>query len=192
MTAGTDSSKGDLYKKGQLLIRQGEEPRFMYYMHSGALEILSAPPEYEELHTDILLSKSKRVGTIKEKNLISGLSILFAEPYKKSIRAIEDSYVSKYPIKEGGFQQIVTDNTPLAVDILSNLFRRLELSIPDASRYANLYQNIARINDNICLRSRMVSMGRPGKEYFFLSMPLLSAMTNFASKLPGKLPPFRT
>ncbi len=159
MTPSTDSSKGDLVKKGQLLIRQGEEPRFMYYMHSGALEILSAPPEYEELHTDILLSKSKRVGTIKEKNLISGLSILFAEPYKKSIRAIEDSYVSKYPIKEGGFQQIVTDNTPLAVDILSNLFRRLELSIPDASRYTSLYQNIARINDNICLVYKALSQG---------------------------------
>ncbi|MCU0844262.1 MAG: cyclic nucleotide-binding domain-containing protein [Spirochaetes bacterium] len=159
MTPSTDSSKGDLVKKGQLLIRQGEEPRFMYYMHSGALEILSAPPEYEELHTDILLSKSKRVGTIKEKNLISGLSILFAEPYKKSIRAIEDSYISKYPIKEGGFQQIVTDNTPLAVDILSNLFRRLELSIPDASRYTSLYQNIARINDNICLVYKALSQG---------------------------------
>jgi CRP-like cAMP-binding protein len=59
MTPGNDSSKGDLYRKGQLLIRQGEEPRYMYYMHSGALEILSAPPEYEELHTDILLSRAK-------------------------------------------------------------------------------------------------------------------------------------
>ncbi len=159
MTSSNGSSKGDLFKKGQLLIRQGEEPRYMYYMHSGALEILSAPPEYEELHTDILLSKSKRVGTIKERNLISGLSILFAEPYKKSIRAIEDSYVSKYPIKEGGFQHIVIDNTPLAADVLSNLFRRLELSIPDASRYANLHQNIARINDNLCLMHKELRQG---------------------------------
>ncbi len=67
MTAGTDSSKGDLYKKGQLLIRQVKNP-VSCTTCTAARSRSSRHAEYEELHTDILLSKSKRVGTIKEKN----------------------------------------------------------------------------------------------------------------------------
>lgn len=156
---GAETGKGEKVGKDEVLILQGQEPRYMYYLHSGTLEILSAPEEFEGMHNDILLSKSKRVGIIQENTLVSGLSILFTEPYKKSIRAIEDSVVSKYPIKEGGFKQIAAENPSLTITILSHLYRRLEISIPDAGRYTKLYQNIARINDNLSLMFKSLGQG---------------------------------
>ncbi|HPA73561.1 MAG TPA: cyclic nucleotide-binding domain-containing protein, partial [Spirochaetota bacterium] len=118
-------------RKGDIIILQGDEPRFLYYLHSGTLEILSCPSEYEGLAKDIIISKSTRVGIINANSLISGLSILFTEPYQKTIRAIEDSVITKYPIKEGGFRQVVEDDKSLSVNILNHLFKRFELSISD-------------------------------------------------------------
>ncbi|MCX7678828.1 MAG: cyclic nucleotide-binding domain-containing protein [Spirochaetes bacterium] len=138
-------------RKGEVLFLQGEEPKYLYYLHSGAVEILSCPTEYEGLDKDIIISKSKRVGTIGPNSLISGLSILFTEPYQKSIRAIEDSVVTKYPIKEGGFKQISQEDPALALNILTHLFKRFEISIQDATKYTKLYQNILKISDNIAL-----------------------------------------
>ena len=159
MGQSIDTSRSEQIKKGTLLITQGEEPRNIYYLHSGAVEILSAPKEFEGLHSDILVSKSKRVGIIRENSLISGMSILFSEPYTKSIRTIEDSVISKYPIKEGGFKNIVFENPSFAVTILGHLVKRLEESIPDVSKYVKLFQNIARINDNMCLIFKNLSQG---------------------------------
>ncbi len=153
----SDKSKEQI-RKGEILILQGQEPKFLYYLHSGSVEILSCPTEYEGLDKEIIISKSKRVGTIGPNTLISGLSILFTEPYQKSIRAIEDSVVTKYPIKEGGFKQIAQEDSALAVNILTHLFKRFEISIGDASKYTKLYQNLYKINDNIALIFRELAM----------------------------------
>ena len=132
-------NKGELIKRGEILIIQGQEPKYMHYLHSGALEILSTSSENEGLDPKIIISKSKKVGIIKDKTLISGLSILFTDPYKKSIRAIEDSYVSKYPIKDGGFRQISKEDPNLATTIITHLIKRLENSISNALNYTKLY-----------------------------------------------------
>ncbi len=144
-------------KKDDVLILQGEEPRFLYYLHEGSLEILSSPQEYVGLDRDIIISKSARVGTITANSLISGLSILFTEPYQKSIRALENSVITKYPIKEGGFKQVAAEDQNLAVNILGHLFKRFEISISDASKYTKLYENLTRINDNLGLIFRELS-----------------------------------
>lgn len=157
MSDNRATSRSETIKKGELLLIQGQEPRYMYYLQQGALEILSAPREYEGLHTDILISKSKRVGTIRGKNLISGLSILFTEPNKKSIRAIENCTVSRYPIREGGFNQIVKDNPSLAIALLNHLHGRVMVSLQDAVKYTRLFVNIARINDNLSLMYKNLS-----------------------------------
>lgn len=159
MSNPLEKSRGESIKKGEILIKQGEEPSYMYYLQNGSLEILSASPEYEAMHIDILISKSKRIGIIKEKNMISGLSILFTEPYKKTIRALEDSVVSKYPIKTGGFKQIAQESPEMAASVLEHLFKRFELSIPDAAKYSKLYQTIAMVNDNMALIFKCLAIG---------------------------------
>ncbi len=144
-------------KPGQLLIVQGTEPKFIHYLSKGSMEILSAPEEFDGVNPELIVSKSKRVGIINEKSLISGLSLLFTEPYKKSIRALEECHVIKYPIREGGFKDIAREDADLGINILGHLFKRIELSISDASKYTKLYQNLNRINDNICLIFKVLS-----------------------------------
>lgn len=138
-------------KKGEILILQGEEPRFIYYLQSGSVEILSAPSEYEGLDSKIIVDKSKRVGIINEKSVIAGLSLLFTEPYKKTIRAVEDCVVKTYPLREGGFRRIVVDDPTFAALLLTHVLKRLELSLNDVKKYTVLYQNLCRVNDNFSL-----------------------------------------
>jgi len=148
-------------RKGEILILQGEEPRFIYYLQSGSVEILSAPSEYEGLDSKIVVDKSKRVGIINEKSVIAGLSLLFTEPYKKTIRAIEDCVVKKYPLREGGFRQIVVDDPTFAALLLTHVLKRLELSLNDVKKYTVLYQNLCRVNDNFSLVAGEVSDNLP-------------------------------
>ena len=157
MGDGSDKSK-ELVRRGEVLLLQGQEPEFIHYLHSGTLEILSAPEEFNGLDAEIIISKSKRVGVIKEKSLVSGLSILFTEPYKKSIRALEDSYITKYRIKDGGFRVIAQEDSSLAMNILGHLCKRLEISLSDASKYTKIYQNIIRINDNLSILHKELSL----------------------------------
>ncbi|HQQ51263.1 MAG TPA: cyclic nucleotide-binding domain-containing protein, partial [Spirochaetota bacterium] len=135
------SNDTEKIRKGEILITQGEEPRFIYYLQSGSVEILSAPSEYEGLDSTIIVDKSKRVGIINEKTVIAGLSLLFTEPYKKTIRAIEDCVVKKYPLREGGFRQIVMDDPSFATVLLTHVIKRFEVSLTDVKRYTLLYQN---------------------------------------------------
>lgn len=144
-------SNTEKIQKGTLLVLQGQEPKYIYYLTKGKMEILSAAEEFAGLDAKIIIEKSKRVGIIESDSLISGLSLLFTDPYKKSIRALEDSIISKFPIKEGGFKQVIADSPKMSISILSHLFKRLELSISDTTKYTRLYQNLCRINDNISL-----------------------------------------
>ncbi len=152
----TNSNK-ELVQKGEILTVQGEHPQCLHYIHSGIIEILSASIEYEGLDPDIIISKSKRIGIINEETLVSGFSVLLSGPNKKSLRVLEDSYITKYPIKEGGIKQIVRDNPNLATTILTHLFKRLELSISDSSKHTKLYQYLSRINDNISIMHKALS-----------------------------------
>ena len=173
-------------KKGDVLILQGDEPRFLYYLHSGTLEILSCPAEYEGLARDIIIGKSTRVGVINANSLISGLSILFTEPYQKTIRALEDSVITKYPIKEGGFRQVAAEDQSLSVNILGHLFKRFELSISDASKYTKLYQNLTKINDNLALIFKELVSSITAEKLLSRMEPLYATYVNNGGELPSR------
>ena len=177
--------KKELIKKGDVLILQGDEPRFLYYLHEGALEILSCPSEYEGLDREIIISKSTRVGTVSPNTLISGLSILFTEPYQKSIRALEDSQITKYPIKEGGFKQLAMEDQALSVNILGHLFKRFELSISDASKYIRLYQNLTKISDNLALILKELSAVITDDKLLGKVEPLYETYQNNGGEFPS-------
>lgn len=148
----------EILRKGEVLFLQGEMPTFFCYLHSGNLEILSAPEEFNGLDRNIILSRSQRVGVVEGKSLVSGMSMLFLTPYSKSLRAIDDCILTKYPIKDGGFRTIAVENPGMAVTILSHLLRRFELSYNDALKYEKFYLNIKMINDNLALLHKELSV----------------------------------
>ena len=158
----------------------------MYYLHEGALEILSCPSEFEGLDREIVIAKSTRVGTVGPNTLISGLSILFTEPYQKSIRALDDSYITRYPIKEGGFKQIASEDQALTVNILGHLFNRFELSISDASKYLKLYQNLTKINDNLALIIKELSASISDEKLLGRIEPLYVTYRNNGGEFPSQ------
>ncbi len=143
-------------RKGAFLVVQGDEPRFVHFLEKGSLEILSAPKEFNGKDADTIIAYSRRVGTISGRSLVSGLSLVFSQPYTKSIRALEDSVVTKYPIREGGFRQMIDENLSLALGVLDNLVKRIDLSLTDAAKYMKLYQNLCKISDNIAIMASSI------------------------------------
>ena len=106
-----DSGKKEQLQKGEILITQGEVPGFIPFLQKGILEILSAPSEYDGLDSDIICSKSKRVGIIKAESLVAGLNQPAGGPYKKSVRALEDSVITRYPLRDGDIISVGASRT---------------------------------------------------------------------------------
>ena len=185
MDKSTSNNNGEIIKKGEIFQVQGTKPKFMRLLQSGALEILSAPREYEGLDADIIASKSKRVGVIKDKVLISGMGAIFAGPSMKSIRAIEDSRVTKYPINQGGFRQIANENPNLSINILTHIFKMLDASLSDALKYNKLFQNLCKINDNISLIFKSLSTNVISDKLQDKSEHLHKTFTSNGGKLPS-------
>jgi hypothetical protein len=146
-----NDKKKELVKAGEVLIVQGKVPKYMYYLHSGALEILSAAKEFEGLDSAIIASKSRRVGLVSEDILIPPMNVIFAEPSTKSVRAIQDSFVSRIPMNQGGIVQMAREDPSGTADMLSHLFKMLDTSIADDSKYTKIYINLCKIDDNISL-----------------------------------------
>ncbi|MBN2040891.1 MAG: Crp/Fnr family transcriptional regulator [Spirochaetes bacterium] len=147
----------ELVKAGQLLFIQGHVPEYMYYVHGGAIEILSASSEFDGLDPAIITSKSKRIGIIKGDTFISGLSIGFNDPSTKTVRIISDSHVSKYPVNNTGISEIIRGNVSQGIIILTHMFKRLELAISDDTKYTNFYNTLCKINDNFSLIYKSLS-----------------------------------
>jgi len=138
-------------KKGETLFIQGDIPSELYLLQSGSLEILSAPRDYEGLDREIILSKSRRVGVIKAKTLIAGFSNNYTESNKKSLRAIEDSQVTRYPLPSAGFRGIVASDPSQTLTILRHLYNRLNVTISESGKYAKLYLSLSMMNDNLAI-----------------------------------------
>ncbi len=138
-------------KSGDVLFVQGETPSEMYMLNSGTLEILSTSDEFNGLDRDIIISKSTRVGLIKGKSLVSGLSRLYTAPYVKSVRAVEDSSVTRYPLRNGGFKGIIVSDVSQALTVLRQLYSSLNTAMSNLSRYAKLYQTLSIMNDNMAI-----------------------------------------
>ncbi|MCP4131081.1 MAG: cyclic nucleotide-binding domain-containing protein [bacterium] len=142
---------GNVLKKGEILFLQGTMPDGLYLLQQGSLEILLASEEFNGLDADIILSKSRRVGTIKGKTLVSGFSKLFTGPNTMTVRAAEDSSITRYPIKNGGFKAIAAGDISQTATILRQLYNVLNICTNDAGKFIKLYQNVSRVNDNISL-----------------------------------------
>ncbi|MCU0846839.1 MAG: cyclic nucleotide-binding domain-containing protein [Spirochaetes bacterium] len=155
---------GDRIQKGSVLFLQNETPQYIYMLQSGSMEVLSASREYNGLDKSIILSKSIRVGMIKDKTLIAGFSDLLTSPFKKTVRAMEDSVISKYPIKTGGYKAITSSDPAQAISILRHLYNSLKSAMGDEGRYLGLYRNLRILGDNLGLIYSFLSMkGASGK-----------------------------
>lgn len=149
-------SGGEPVNAGQVLIAQGQRPGYIYFLSRGAVEILTASSEFAGLDPEIIVSKSKRVGIINGEALFTGFSVPFGAASQKTVRALENSVVTKYPIRDGGIRQIAGTNPSLIINLLNQMFQRLELSISDVAKYTKLYQNLCRLNDNISLMYKVL------------------------------------
>lgn len=143
-------------RRGQILFVKGEQPRDIIMLQSGTLEILSTSDEFNGLDHDIIISKGKRVGLIRAKSLISGFSRLFVDPYSHSVRALEDSVITKYPLR-GGIKEIASSDTNQAISILRQLYTRMSQIISDADKYSKIYINVSRLSDNFALIYKVIS-----------------------------------
>lgn len=152
-----DSNNKELVEKGKILIAQGETPGFIPFLQKGIVEILSASNEFDGLDPQIVASKSRRVGVIRGESFIAGFNSQLTGPYKKTIRTIADSYIAKYPVNQGGIKDIAQQNTGMALNLVNHIFKRLESSISEASKYTKLYQNLNRIDDNIAIMHKSLA-----------------------------------
>ena len=144
-------NKKELVKAGGVLILQGKVPRYMFYLHSGAVEVLSAAKEFEGLDASIISSKSKRVAFLQEDILIPPMNVVFTDPSTKTVRVVQDSYVSRFPLDQGGIVQMAREDPSLTAAMLSHLFKLLDSSIANDSKYTKLYTYLCKINDNLAL-----------------------------------------
>ncbi len=147
---GLNNYKKELVKAGEVLIVQGKVPKHMYYLHSGAVEILSAAREFEGLDPAIVTSKSRRVGMVSEEILIPSMNVASADPSTKSVRAVQDSQISRIPLI-GGIEQMAREDPSGTASMLSHLFKMLDSSIAGESRYTKFYVTLSKINDNLSL-----------------------------------------
>jgi len=89
-------------KAGDILFVQGENPSGLFMLQEGTLEILSASDEYDGLDRSIIISKSVRVGLLSGRALLSGFSAHLTGAYRKSVRAMTDASLARYPLPRGG------------------------------------------------------------------------------------------
>ncbi len=152
------SEAGNLLKKGGILFMQGEMPGEIFMLQSGALEILGAGEEFTGLQPDELLAKSVRIGMIKGKTLIVGFSELLNKPYANTLRAVEDSYFTKFTLTQGGFKGIAASDPVQAVTVIKQLYGRYTGLLADIEKIENLRKNITRLNDNFSLIYKELSV----------------------------------
>ncbi|MFH0976592.1 MAG: hypothetical protein V1874_12490 [Spirochaetota bacterium] len=172
----------ELVKAGEVLMVQGKSSKFMYYLHSGAVEILSASREYEGLDPVIITSKSKRVGLIKDQIYIPPMNTVFTDPCSKSLRTVADSYVSRYPVNRE-----MLEDASRSVAMLSHLFKMLETAIADDSKYTKFYTYLCKITDNISLMYQELPKSGIVEKLKNKSESLYNAFTSNKGRLPDVL-----
>jgi len=151
-------------QKGEALFVQGEQPQSLFMLKQGSLEILSASSEFEGLDAGIILEKSNRVHLISGKGIMAGYSQMLTGPYKVSARASEVSIVTEVPLKQGGFKAIAAGDLGQSINILRQVYNRLNGVISDAGRFLKLYSTLASMSDNLSLLYSELSQGNVSKE----------------------------
>lgn len=175
------------FNKGAAIVLQGSSPDGLYMLHSGSAEILLAPDEFEGLDENILMSRSTRVGTVQGKAVLAGFSRLLAEPYSVSLRALEPCQVAKYPLRPGGLKGVITSDLNQTAALLKSLFQRLGQAQNDLGKALKLYQNVARVNDNINLVYKELSMSTAAPKLVERAEKLHSVFVEKGGAVPQKI-----
>ncbi len=144
-------------KAGDVLFVQGENPSGLFMLQEGSLEILSASDEYDGLDRSIVISKSMRVGLLSGKALLSGFSDHLNGVYHKSVRALTDSAVVRFPMPRGGIQGFADSDPGQALNILKHVYNNIKMVNGIIARYTRLYQTVCMMSDNIALMYREMS-----------------------------------
>jgi CRP-like cAMP-binding protein len=136
-------------KNGSVLFVQGEKPSGLFMLQSGTVEILSASDEYDGLDRGIVLSRSKRTGMLSGKTLLSGFSAHLTGPYLKSVRAVADCEVVRYPLPGAGIQGFADSDPGQALNILKHLYGNIKAVSGVIARFTRLYQTACIMADNM-------------------------------------------
>ncbi|HQL83354.1 MAG TPA: cyclic nucleotide-binding domain-containing protein, partial [Spirochaetota bacterium] len=144
-------------KSGNVLFVQGEKPSCLYMLQSGSIEILSASDEYDGLDRSIVLSKSKRTGMLSGKTLLSGFAARLTGPYRRSVRAVTDCEVAKYPLPASGIQGFADSDPAQALNILKHLYGNIKTVSGVIARFTKLYQTVCVMTDNMGLLYKEMS-----------------------------------
>ncbi|MBP7735376.1 MAG: cyclic nucleotide-binding domain-containing protein [Spirochaetes bacterium] len=145
------------FKAGDVIFVQGENPSGLFMLQNGTLEILSASDEYDGLDRSIIISKSVRVGLISGKALLSGFSDHLSGAYRKSLRAVTDATVARYPIPRGGIQGFADSDPGQALNILKHVNNNIKTVGVIVAKYTKLYQTVCMMSDNMALMYREMS-----------------------------------
>jgi hypothetical protein len=144
-------------KCGEILFVQGEQASSLFTLHEGAVEILSASDEYNGLDRSIVISRSRRVGRLSGKTVLSGFNTGMTGPYRKSVRAMGQVSVSRQPLPSGGIQGIAGADPIQALTLLKYLYHNINAVSAVMARYAKLYQTACVMTDNMALMYRAMS-----------------------------------
>ncbi len=148
---------GQQIKKGDVLFYQGKVPGEIFFLQSGALEILSASDEFNDLDPSIILSKSSRVGMISGKRAVPAFSPDLVKPSMMTVRAIADSQVTRLPVR-GGFRTLSGSDPARALTVLKHLYSLKSSFSESINKINKLYGNVSRVNDNISLIYKELSV----------------------------------
>lgn len=144
-------------KAGDILFVQGENPSGLFMLQEGTLEILSASDEYDGLDRSIIISKSVRVGLLSGRALLSGFSAHLTGAYRKSVRAMTDASLARYPLPRGGIQGFADSDPGQALNILKHVYNNIKAVNGIIAKYARLYQTLCMMSDNMALMYREMS-----------------------------------
>lgn len=140
---------------GDILFVQGEPVRSLFMLQSGTVEILSASEEYNGLDRSIVIAKSKRVGVLNGKTLLSGFDDSGA--YRMTVRVVGDAVVAQHPLPAGGIRAMAASNTTQAVNVLKYLFNNVKTINALSGRFGTLYKTACFMADNMGLIYRELS-----------------------------------
>jgi hypothetical protein len=171
-------------QKGEALFIQGEEPRSLFMLKQGSLDILYASSEFEGLDAGIILDKSNRVHSISGKAIMAGYSKMLTGPFKVSARAAETSVIVEVPLKAGGFKAIAAGDLGQSINILRQIYNRLNGIISDAGRFLKLYSTLSSMSDNFSLLYSELSQSNVAPEVHEAAEELYSIFKDSGGSIP--------
>lgn len=178
-------SSGQQVKKGEVLFYQGSAPKEIFFLQSGALEILSASDEFNGLDKSIILSRSTRVGVLSGKRAVPSFSPDLVKPGIMTVRAIADSQVARVPVS-GGFKGLSHSDPARALNILKHLYSLKNSFSEFTDKINKLYGNVSRVNDNISLIYKELSVSGADDKLDRKADDLYNEYKSNGGEIPGE------